>query len=821
VCVGDTDPTDAFDASVEWNVLAQDTFDGLGTHTADCGAPANAPIVLVCDAPLTTDVGVAATAALSGSDSDGTVVDIAVAGIVPALAGGSIVIDNLVPAGAVGGTATADLVVDADVPSGEYTVAVTATNDDAAPQTDDCTQLVTVVGPPSVVPIYIIQGDGDASLFDGDDVLTEGVVTADFQGDDALNGFFIQDPGGDGDVATSDGIFVFDGAGDVDVSVGDFVQVAGTVDEFFGLTEITSVDSVEIIGSGSIAPIDLAVPGTDQESVEGMLLTVPQTMTVTDQFNLHRFGEVVLSSNGRQFQPTNFDLPAPDFDNNGNSIADVLEPFRLLLDDASTAQFPATIPYLRAPGTLRLGDTIDDLTGVLGFSFGSYRFYPTQEADFVASNPRPAGAPDVGGELVVSSFNVLNYWTTIDDGDNGARGADSAAEFARQQEKLVTALLASGADVVGLQELENNGPTAIGDLVEALNAATAPDTWAAVPDPAYPGGLEATNAIKVGIIYRTDSVSPVGDSIADPDPIFAEDRPPIAQKFQAADGERFTLVVNHFKSKGSSGATGADLDQNDGQGAYNARRTAQAEALLDFVDELAAAGDPDVLVVGDFNSYAMEDPITTLEGGLANLIDVFVPSSEQYSFVFFGMSGLLDFAFANSEMTSQVVDTAIWHINADEPRVLDYNDDIVDSGESASAFNQDVFDPTDPFRASDHDPVLIGLDLGAVDATVTATPGVLWPPDHKYVTVEISAVDASGDPLSVEIVDVTSSEPDSTNPGDKPNDIVILGPSTVDLRAERYSPEGRTYTITAVVTSVSGQVQMVTTTVVVPHDQGV
>ncbi len=712
VCAGDTNQFDSFDASFEWDSLPIDTFTELGSHTAFCDGPVNFPVDVVCDAAVVTEEGVEATVTITASDPDGTVVDISVNGIAPAPAAGSISITSITPAGGPGGTASATLTVDTFVPAGSYDVTIAASNDDAEAQTDTCTQAVTVLGEGDITPIYDIQGDGADSPLDGQTVVTEGVVTGDFQGDDGLNGFFMQDAVGDGDPATSDGIFVFDGSGDPDVDVGDIVRVAGTVDEFFGLTEITSVTNVEIIGIDSVSPQGAAVPLADAETVEGMLLSFAQPLFATDHFNLHRFGEVVLSANGRQFQPTNVGPPAPGFDDNGNTVADVLEPDRLLLDDGSSVQFPATVPYLRDPGTLRLGDSVTDLTGVLGFGFGSYRLHPTEAVEFDATNPRPE-MPDVGGTLQVASFNVLNYWTTIDDGTNNARGADSEAELARQTDKLVTAILDFEAEALALQELENNGPTAIGALVDALNDATAPGTWAFVPDPVYPGGLESTNAIKVGIIYKPGVLTAIGAPLVSTNPVYATDRPPIAQLFEDGNGQRFVLVSSHFKSKSPTDATGADLDQNDGQGAYNFRRTQQAEALIRFGMEIAqTTGERDVLMLGDFNSYAMEDPITTLNARVVNLINTYVPLDEQYSFTFFGMAGLLDYAFASRTMARQVTGAAIWHINADEPRVLDYNDDVIDSGESSSAFNQPLFDPDTVFRSSDHDPVLVGMNLG-------------------------------------------------------------------------------------------------------------
>ena len=235
VCQGDTDPSNAFDASIEWDTFPVNTFDHLGAHTADCGVDGNVPVVAVCDAPIVTDEGVSATGSLSASDTDGVVVDIS-ASAVPAPASGSITVENLVPAGAEGGTATADLIVDADVPVGFYTVTVTASNNDTEPQSGTCTQSVTVEGEVGITLISAIQGSGETSPLVGQVVMIEGIVVGDYEGPAPnLRGFYVQeeDEDQDGDPNTSEGIFVFHGDED-GVNLGDKVRVQGTVSEFQG-----------------------------------------------------------------------------------------------------------------------------------------------------------------------------------------------------------------------------------------------------------------------------------------------------------------------------------------------------------------------------------------------------------------------------------------------------------------------------------------------------------------------------------------------------------------------------------------------------------
>ncbi len=568
-------------------------------------------------------------------------------------------------------------------------------------------------------PIYEIQGDGDASPLVDEEVTTEGVVTVDLQLTEEIRGFFLQDRRGDGDPSTSDGIFVFhQDTWGWDVSVGDRLRVTGTVSEFFGDTQLGDITDIQTIGRARIRPtqIDPRTFNENPEQYEGMLVRFPGRLTVTDTFNLARFGEVWLSDGGVVEQPTN-EFPAGSPEMHAMALDGIAR--SILLDDGSRFSNPDEVPHLNRVGTLRLGDITNNLTGAINFSFGQYRLQPQDDVRFANANKRPR-PPRIDGDVVVASFNVLNYWTTL-----GGRGAATQESLDVQTDKLVSAIRLMGADIVGLQELENPASCGDGDdgtpcdstpiltLLAALNAAEGADVWSWMGELDYYNGYPIRNEI----IYRNDKVDAIGgpvtiqddvfDRLRDPDdPTSGVGRPPVAQTF-SVDGDVFTVMVNHLKSKGSSSATGDDLDQGDGQAAYNATRVAQAERVLEFVDELiASTGDPDVLVIGDFNSYAKEDPIVTLGGGLENLVDGYVDNP--YSFNFFASfaapfigRGTLENAFATDGLADGVEEVEFWHINADEPRFLDW------------------FDPTTvapgPYRSSDHDPLLIGLDLGHGD----------------------------------------------------------------------------------------------------------
>jgi predicted extracellular nuclease len=550
--------------------------------------------------------------------------------------------------------------------------------------------------------IGVVQGSGERSPVAGESVVVQGVVVGDFQEADELRGVFLQDGDGDGDAFTSDGVFVFDPDAPA-VTAGDVLRVSGVVSEYRGLTQISDVRAIGDCGDGSVpAPQQLALPAEDvvRERVEAMLVTLTEPVTATETYSLARYGELVVSADGRLYQPTNDGGEEVAVEQQRNDIR------RLVVDDASTVQNPEEIPFTDVDGrVIRLGDTVTELTGVLSYGFGAWRLQPTSEPVVTGSNPRPASPDDVGGQLQVASFNVLNYFTTIDgpgvttDAGHQPRGADSESELARQQAKIIAAILALDAEVVGLMEIENDAANeALAHLVAALNDASGEDRYAALDEPDTGDGLFGSDAIKVAMIYQPDQVVPLGASVTTQDEAFDNARLPLAQRFRpTGGGQPFTVVVNHFKSKSCRGATGQNADQGDGQGCYNADRVEQAEALVELVESLHTK---DVLIVGDLNAYGEEDPVDVLRAaGFVDLVDRRLPEADQYSYVFQGQAGYLDHALASERLARRVTGVDLWHINADEALFLDYN----------TEFNPDGFYRADPYRSSDHDPVLVGL----------------------------------------------------------------------------------------------------------------
>lgn len=595
--------------------------------------------------------------------------------------------------------------------------------------------------------IHEIQGNGPASQLADQAVIIEGIVVGDFQAANEIGGFHVQeeDVHADGDDETSEGVYVF-APNTIDVSIGDTVRVVGSVSEFFGLTELVNFNAAAAEIIEPLDPVSPASPAVltlpfdvadDLERYEGMGVILPQALVISEYFNFDRFGEIVLSSE-RRLQPTAVFEPGSVA---AMAAADLIARDRLTLDDGQPDQNP---DFTRHPNgaafsltnRFRGGDTLTDVVGVMDYAFGAYKIQPNGPATYVNANPRPEAPEDVGGDVTVVSFNVLNYYTTFDESGaecfpsfsrNDCRGADNAAEFARQRAKIIVAISEINADVVGLIEIENNvNDDAVIDLVAGLNEAMGADTYDYVP-----AGTTGTDTIKVAFIYKPAVVSLDGAYAVLDTPEFLDpantgrdrNRAALAQTFtENVTGESFTAVVNHFKSKSGSeigdddpvgicvdsdpGNDIPDCDQGDGQAFFNYTRTLAAQELSDWIaTDPTGSGDPDVLVIGDLNAYDKEDPIDIMTAaGYTDLVFEF-QEEEAYSFVFDGQVGYLDYAMANATLLPAITGTTVWHLNSDEPDLLDYDT-------SFKSTNQDaIFDGDSPFRSSDHDPVVIGLNL--------------------------------------------------------------------------------------------------------------
>jgi predicted extracellular nuclease len=601
-------------------------------------------------------------------------------------------------------------------------------------------------------PVNVVQGTGATSPLAGQTVDLEGIVTGAFQGATRLNGFYLEEPTAtqDANPQTSEGIFVF--ANTPAVNPGDRVRIRGVVAEFSSstgslvsnLTELASTSNATVCSTGNPLPppatITLPVASlADFERYEGMLVQFTQPLVVTGEFNLGTFGQIDLAPSVL-FQPTQ---------STGNSSTwgaalDLIQRSLVALDDASTSSnanlnggglAPYPPPGLSAVNTLRVGALVNPnggattpLVGILDDRFGSYRVQPTTPVTFSnAPNPRPdvsAISGALGGRFRVASANVLNFFTTL-----GSRGAATAQELANQRTKIIAELSRLNADIYGLSEVQNfaNGNTsgvtytnaALSDLTTNLAAATGRnyqflDTINAANVAGGDITQNGTDAIRNAIIYDASRVAPVGSAAL----FYQNDtnRPSLAQTFQPVSGvkagsQTFTVVVNHFRSKGSACGGASD---DPFQGSCNGLRLQMANNVIGWLSGNPTA-DPAganrrVLLIGDFNSYFGEDPIQTfLASGYTNLIKLLIGANAS-SFNFGSLSGYLDHAMVNAAFLPLIKGIAELHINADEPAALEALDSNL-----KSATAQATYFGANEFAASDHDPILIAFNPLAGD----------------------------------------------------------------------------------------------------------
>jgi predicted extracellular nuclease len=757
VVAGDTTPSDAFDPAVEWDGFATDTFNGLGAYpgTVPDGAPSVSSTV-----PTNGATGVAVDASLTVTFSEPVNAPATAFSIACPPGSGALAFTLS------GGPTTFTLDPAADLPPnticGVIVAASQVTDLDSEDPPDSMltsvsfgftTAAVTNQCGDPFTPIYSIQGNGPAAAITGN-VTTEGVVVGAFDGPTSvgIQGFYVQDGTGDGDTTTSDGIFVFTGNAAV-VDEGDLVRVTGFARERFNQTTINGTNSnnaatTQILicdSDASVTPVDVNLPvesATWLERFEGMLVRFPQALVISEYFNYERFGELVLAQpldgETRPFTPTS--IVEPGDPAIARALANSLS--RITLDDAIGAQNPPSVRHpngqpFSLTNRFRGGDTVQNAVGVLGFDFSLYRIFATAPADYTSVNPRPAAPEPVGGTLRAAAMNTLNYFLTPDSiqeptntpddpadnlcgggADLECRGWDSnqPLELTRQRDKLLAALLGLDADIVGLNEIENTpGVEPLADIVAGLNDLLGADTYDYIDT-----GVIGTDAIRVGLIYKPAMVEPVGDfevldSSVDSRFIDTKSRPVLAQTFEEiATGARITVAVNHLKSKGSDCNDLGDPDNRDGQGNCNLTREAAAQALVDWLaTDPTGSGDRDYLILGDLNSYAKEDPIDAILAGpddtagtaddYTNLISAY-QGTYAYSYVFDGQSGYLDHALASPTLVSQVTGATDWHINADEPDLLDYDTSFKPPAQDA------IYEPN-AYRSSDHDPVVVGLNL--------------------------------------------------------------------------------------------------------------
>jgi hypothetical protein len=704
VCAGDPIGSDAFDPASQWDGFATDTFGGLGTHSAACST--NQPIDIACGAPLSLLQGESAARVVTATDPDGTVTSLALTSVTPAPATGTISRTAFMAAPGPGGTATATVTVDAAVAAGSYAVLMTASNNDASPQTATCTLAVSVTGPKE---IWEIQGSGPASPLVGQRIrTTDNIVTAIGFSDGAPNGFFIQTPDAraDGSDQTSNGIFVFTG-GAPTVAVGDQVDVTGTVAEFFTMTELTgpafTVDSsgnplpaavlLTQIGPGVFVPShDQPWPPNELERFEGMLVRVEngRTTAPTD-----RFGDIaIVADDTRAFREPGIVYPGVA----GHPI----------VWDGNPEIFEIDPDRAGLPGvTLPAGSAVHVAEGPLAYAFNDYQIWPTTFTYTEPALPRAARARRPG-EMTVASQNLLRFF----DADPSVGPDDPPVTPEEYQARLAKASLhirsvLNAPDVLSLEEIENVG------VLRDLAARIAFDD----PSLAYTAHLLEGNdvsGIDTGFLVRSTvavgSVTQVGlFTTLSLDGSLLNDRPPLVlEGSYVANGAAFPVTVIGVHGRSLTGIEGT------GSGANRVRqkRLEQALELAQYIQGVQAA-DPArrIVVTGDFNAFEFSDgyvdvvglisgdldPNGAIQPGHADLVapDLVnrvkdLPGAERYSFIFGGSAQTLDQMLTTANLADFVRGFSFTRGNADAPDALQA-------------------DPSTPLRTSDHDGAVLFL----------------------------------------------------------------------------------------------------------------
>ncbi|HEX8468866.1 MAG TPA: cadherin domain-containing protein [Allosphingosinicella sp.] len=540
---------------------------------------------------------------------------------------------------------------------------------------------------PIALKIYEIQGEGHSTAFAGQPVVTTGIVTG-----VVANGFYLQDPTGDGNARTSDAILVFTGSAPT-VAVGDSVSVRGTPQEFvpgansLSITELVTTNSnvtvqssgnalpdAVLIGVGGRMPPTQAIeddgftsydPATDgldfYESMEGMRVTIDSPTAVS---NTTSFGETwVLASGGAGATGYTGDT--------GITISDGdFNPERIQID-ATTALFAGYDPHHS------IGDRLSNVTGIMSYGFNSYEVLVTEAVTVVSDVTAPRETTSLSGDrdhLTVASYNVENLDPN-----------DPQAKFDLLAGNIVYNLAAP--DIIGLQEIQDaNGLNGSDPLSGVVTAQKLIDAIAAIGGPNYvyveiapssngSTGGEPGGNIRNGFLYNADRVSyVVGSAQLIEAPAFAGSRRPLVADF-LFNGETVRLINVHFTSRiGSDDLMGATQPPSD---AGDSARTAQAAAVAAYVNNSLATNPALKLgVLGDFNGFYFEDAVGTIEAtGLLDLHRT-LASEERYSYLFDGNLQAIDHLIVSGGLASGAMFDAV-HINAEQaegtPRGTDHD----------------------------------------------------------------------------------------------------------------------------------------------------
>lgn len=667
---------------------------------------------------------------------------------------------------------------------------------------------------PTFTEINQIQGTGDKSplitsgFISTEDYFVQGIVTA--RGESLLKGFYLQGLNDDFDPNSSEGIFVSTGsAPSQEIQPGAIVCVKAKVQEYYSQTQLKP-DTNNYIVQRTESPTqvnELVINEGETladalERHEGMKvqLTSHSDLRITRNFSFDygsKRNNMVLSHGEPLFKPTQlFAAESPE----AMALAEENAKRQITIESDNKAA-NGKVPYFpdfaadidqdgSADSYLRLGARIEGLEGVIAYSYGQYRLVAsntitqdniiTQVLNNDGStlfNVERTDEPSINDEdLTITSFNVLNYFTSVATGGDANptgqnRGAENADDFAIQQAKILSALVAIDADIIGLMEVENNGfgeNSAINDLTTALNSKfeDEEDHYKYVEiknKDKYQGEYLGSDAIMVALLYRPSEVKLKGKArvIKTPEQHVAENtvtrdnngtiefnpaydkyqRHSLVQEFMVKEAnEPLTVVVNHLKSKGSECIEQwqnfeEDSDPADLQGNCNRFRVSAAKALGDDLETVKG----DILILGDMNAYGMEDPLLTLTDYSPEKYDrdIFtaayttlgtdkngnpLPYEETGSQITQGygyinlnthLHGTETFSYTYSGELGNL-DHALANESLAE-RVTEIEDWHINAAESnlfeySSKYTGDMVKYNDMYSASDHDPIVISLE---------------------------------------------------------------------------------------------------------------
>ena len=530
-------------------------------------------------------------------------------------------------------------------------------------------------------PISAIQGDGYYSPLQDSFATTQGTVTRIKKGE----GVYIEDVSTPHPPSHSRALFLSDQSLSRSAKPGQVLAVSGRVAELGSsrdkLTSLVEVSAAEICSENAVLPVtpaSLPMNSNTRESLESMRVFFEQALTVTDVYRLSE-NELTLSAGGVLRIPTESVSPGSaasrqTLENRSRSLV-------VHLDQAKAMPVP-------------VGSTFKAPAGVMGHDGRAQQLIMASEPVIEVTEADTLHAA-ADGEVRIVSANLLNFFNG--DGAGGGfpaeRGPESMDEFLAQSAKIEAVISRIQPDLLGVQELENDGfgPQSAARSLLALLNNTGNDDWAVVETEA---GRVGEDIIAVGLFYRRQVLETVGKPRTLGSRAFQGlSRMPLVQLFRDRNsGVEFLVAANHLKSKYGCPEDGINSNQDDGQSCWNAARVSAVEAQVEWLGQLAEQlGTANVLILGDMNAYRMEDPIRQFnDASYVDLVEQ-IAGLPQYSYIYWGQAGTLDYLFASPAMARYARAAQIWHINAGHAR--------------------NMSQPQPWLRASDHDPVIADFDF--------------------------------------------------------------------------------------------------------------